>query len=45
MDGESIVAPEGNNFGAATITRLKQAYENIFVMEQFSGAQVLEPAR
>jgi hypothetical protein len=40
--GECIVAPESNNFGAATITRLKQAYENIFVMEQFSGTQVLE---
>jgi hypothetical protein len=40
--GECIVAPESNNFGAATITRLKQTYENIFVMEQFSGTQVLE---
>jgi hypothetical protein len=42
MYGECIVAPESNNFGAATITRLKQTYENIFVMEQFSGTQVLE---
>jgi hypothetical protein len=42
MYGECIVAPESNNFGAATITRLKQSYENIFVMEQFSGTQVLE---
>jgi hypothetical protein len=35
--GECLVAPENNNYGAATIGRLKQIYENIFVMEQFSG--------
>lgn len=35
--GECIVAPENNNFGAATVGRLKQIYENIFAMEQFSG--------
>jgi hypothetical protein len=34
MYGECFVAPESNNFGADTVTRLKQAYENIFVMEQ-----------
>lgn len=35
--GECLVATESNNFGAATIGRLKQIYENIFVMEQFTG--------
>jgi hypothetical protein len=37
MFGECLVAPESNNFGAATLGRLKQIYENIFVMEQFAG--------
>jgi hypothetical protein len=43
MYGECLVAPESNNYGAATLGRLKQIYENIFVMEQFSGtAHLLE---
>jgi hypothetical protein len=37
MFGECLVAPESNNYGAATLGRLKQIYENIFVMEQFAG--------
>lgn len=41
--GECLVAPESNNYGAATLGRLKQIYESIFVMEQFSGtAHMLE---
>ncbi|WP_439401223.1 hypothetical protein ACNJYA_30645 [Bradyrhizobium sp. DASA03068] len=37
MFGECLIAPEANNYGAATLGRLKQIYENIFVMEQFAG--------
>lgn len=40
MYGECIMAPESNSFGAATIGRLKQLYENIFTMEQYNGIRI-----
>lgn len=43
--GECIVAPENNNYGYATIARLKQIYDNIYFTEVAETVAGLPPKR